>query len=63
MTLAEVERGKARLPEPPPPPPPSPPREVVLDVEGLLRTLARHVLYAILGLAGVSAVALFWLSA
>ena len=63
MKLAEVERGRARLPEPPPPPPPPPPREVVLDFEGLLRTLAQYALYWILGFAAVSALVLFALFA
>lgn len=60
-TLAEVERGRTRLPEPPPPPPPPPPRELVLDVEGLVRTLARYALYGVLG--SVAVVAVFALSA
>lgn len=54
-SLAEVERGRERLPAPPPPPAPSPPLPVTiaeglgLFVESWLRVIVRCFLYVVLG--------------
>lgn len=54
-TLAEVERGRERLPERPAPPPPTPPAVTIAEglglfVESWLRFIVRSFLYVVLGL-------------